>query len=117
MRTEPVHKDLSTSYVNLGSLILHLQQQRFVGRVKVELTSYESEIVFAADRMVYVRDCDLTTGLTTVGENAFRQTLKRSREPAGLISVFQADAQRQKKAPFVAPEIMDWAKRRSQLQN
>jgi len=114
MRTQPIHKNLSTSFVNLGSLILHLQQRRFVGRVKVEMTSYESEIVFSPERTVYVRDCDLSTGLTCVGEQAFRRTLKRSREPMGLINVFEAA---QNAEAFVAPEILGWAKRRSLSSN
>lgn len=117
MKTQPIHRNLSTSFVNLGSLVLHLQNRKFVGRVRVELDSYESEIIFATSRMVYVRDCDMLTGLTRVGEQAFRETLKRSQEPLGLITVYQADPLLVQTGMFVDKTICESAKRQSSCTN
>lgn len=117
MKTQPIHRNLSTSFVNLGSLVLHLQNRKFVGRVRVELDSYESEIIFSNSRMVYVRDCDMVTGRTRVGEQAFRETLKRSQEPLGLITVYQADPLLVETGMFVDNTIYESAKRQGNFTN
>ena len=117
MNSHAIHRNLSTSFVNLGSLVLHLQERRFVGKVRIETESYEAEIIFSNSRMVYVRDCDLVTGRTRVGDQALREALKRSQEPLGLISVFEADPLLAGNKVFIDRSIYEDAKKQGACWN
>jgi hypothetical protein len=117
MNAKAIHRNLSTSFVNLGSLVLHLQHRKFVGRVLIETESYEAEIIFSNSRMVYVRDCDFITGRTRVGDQALREALKRSQEPLGLISVYEADSLIAETRTFVDRSIYENAKKQRACKN
>lgn len=110
----PIHQNLSTSFVNLSALVRHLRDLQFTGSVKVELSSYEAEIIFTANNRLQAREYDRLVGRISQGEHAFARILVRSREPFGRIHVLLADAhemaQHIKKA-FIDERIVSDAKR------
>jgi hypothetical protein len=90
MKTEPIHRDLSTTFVDLTALVGHLHGLQFVGRIHVEMSSYEADIEFKDSRRIHAREYDHVSGRVSHGEQALRRILIRTKEPNGRISVYSA---------------------------
>lgn len=90
MKKHPIHQNLSTSFVDLPSLIRHLRDLQFVGSIRVELSSYEGEIIFTGSPKLRAREHDRVRGRISMGEQAFVRILSRAREPYGRIHVYQS---------------------------
>ena len=109
----PIHQNLSTSFVNFSALVRHLRDLQVTGCVKLELSSYEAEIIFTTKDRVQAREYDRLVGRISQGEHAFRRILVRAREPFGRIQVVRTDAvesiERIKK-PFVDDRIITGAR-------
>ncbi|HEY0408367.1 MAG TPA: hypothetical protein VGC89_21710 [Pyrinomonadaceae bacterium] len=92
-KSRPVYEHLDTAFVNLAALLRYLQQRAFVGRVHVVLEEYEAEVSLdeggGAPR---VREVDHATGRRAEDEAALARLLVRSREPGGLINVYEGAA-------------------------
>ena len=89
MNFRPVHQNLDTSFVNLSALIKYLRRRRFAGLVRVKLNNYEAEIHITDENQLNVREQDHLSGRVAVGEEALQRILIRSREPGGIVNVFQ----------------------------
>ena len=89
MNFRPVHQNLDTSFVNLSALIKYLRRRRFAGLVRVKLNNYEAEIHITDENQMNVREQDHLSGRVAVGEEALQRILIRSREPGGIVNVFQ----------------------------
>lgn len=87
--SRPVHEHLDTTYVNLAALLRYLQQREFSGRIHVLLDEYEADVFLEAQEPPRVHETDHTTGRRADGEAAMQRLLVRSREPGGLISVYE----------------------------
>lgn len=113
MNGYPIHQNLSTSFVNFAALVRHLRDLQFTGCVKLELSSYEAEIIFTTKDRVQAREYDRLVGRISQGEHAFRRILVRAREPFGRIQVVRTDAvesfERIRK-PFVDERIITGAR-------
>ena len=91
---------LNTSFVNLGALIRFLREQGFRGRIHVALDEYEADIVLYGSDTPSVRENDLSAGRESQGDAAMQRLLVRSREPGGVITLFE-------EAPAEAPASGD----------
>jgi hypothetical protein len=89
MKNHPVHENLDTSFVNVSALLRYLRRRGFVGSVRVELSGYEAEIHLGEGNSLRVREFDRIAGRTAEGEEALQRILIRSREPGGIVNVFQ----------------------------
>ncbi|HEX9962539.1 MAG TPA: hypothetical protein VGB00_16510 [Pyrinomonadaceae bacterium] len=89
MKTRPIHENLDTSFVNLSALLRYLQRRQFAGRVRVELSGYEADIILLEGNKIRVREHDRIAGRTGEGEEALQRLLIRAREPGGTINVYQ----------------------------
>lgn len=98
MKTRPVHENLDTSFVNVSSLIRYLRHRHFVGRIAIELNGYEAEVVLLEGNKLKVSEHDRLAGRIAEGEEALQRLLVRSRDPGGIINVFQFVEE-----PLVAP--------------
>lgn len=88
MLSNPIHQNLSTSFVNFGALITHLHRLQFVGRVHIEMSSYEAHVTFRSRNRVHAREYDHIAGTLCEGEKALRNILVRAKEPNGRIHVY-----------------------------
>jgi len=93
MKNRPIHENLDTSFVNLSALIKYLRRRQFVGQVRIELSGYEADIYLTAENQLKVREYDHIAGRIAEGEEALQRILIRSREPGGIINVYQAVAE------------------------
>lgn len=89
MKNNPVHENLDTSFVNVSALVRYLRRRGFVGNVRVELSGYEAEIFLGEANALRVREHDRIAGRVAEGEEALQRILIRSREPGGIVNVFQ----------------------------
>ena len=89
MNNRPLYENLDTAFVNLSALVKYLRQREFVGRVRVELNSYEADIVLSEGNKIGVREHDKISGRTAEGEEVFQRLLIRARETGGTIHVYQ----------------------------
>lgn len=89
MKKLPVHQNLDTAFVNLPALIKYLRRREFVGSIRVELGTYEADIVLTADNEMKVREHDRLAGRIAEGDEVLQRLLIRAREPGGIINVFQ----------------------------
>lgn len=89
MNREPIHQNLSTSFVDLAALVQHLRDLQFLGSIHVELSSYDAEIVFTADGSIHATEYDHLAGRTAHGKGALKRIFGRSREPFGRIHVYR----------------------------
>lgn len=89
MKSRPIHENLDTSFVNLPALIRYLRRRQFAGRVRVELSGYEADIDLSAENQLRVREYDQIAGRVAEGDEALQRILIRSREPGGIINVYQ----------------------------
>lgn len=90
--TRPIHENLDTSFVNLSALLRYLRRREFVGKINVELSGYEAEILLSGAGEITAREHDRIAGRIAEGEEALQRLLIRAREPGGIINVFQAAA-------------------------
>ena len=90
MKKEPIHQNLNTSFVNVGALVRYLRGLQFVGSIRIELASYEAEIIFTESRTVRAREYDHIAGRIAHGQGALQRILIRAKEPHGLIHVYKA---------------------------
>jgi hypothetical protein len=90
MKKQPIHQNLNTSFVNVGALVRYLRSLQFVGSVRIELASYEAEIVFTESNTIRAREYDHIAGRISHGEHALQRILIRAKEPHGRIGVYKA---------------------------
>jgi hypothetical protein len=95
MKNRPLHENLDTSFVNLSALIKYLRRRQFIGYVRIELSGYEADIYLTAENQLQVREYDHIAGRVAEGEEALQRILIRSREPGGIINVYQTIAESQ----------------------
>src|SRR5215203_5540289 len=93
MKNRPIHENLDTSFVNLSALIKYLRRRQFAGHVRVELSGYEADIYLTAENGLKVREYDHIAGRIAEGEETLQRILIRSREPGGIINVYQTVAE------------------------
>jgi hypothetical protein len=89
MKNRPIHENLDTSFVNLSALVKYLRRRQFAGQVRIELSGYEADIYLTAENQLKVREYDHIAGRIAEGEEALQRILIRSREPGGIINVYQ----------------------------
>ena len=85
----PLYQNLDTTFVNLWSLLRRLTEQKFVGRVHVELNDYAADIFIDGSSTPLVREIDRTANTETVEAGALHRVVLRARETPGRISVFE----------------------------
>lgn len=90
MNKQPIHQNLNTSFVNVAALVRYLRQLQFVGSVRIELSSYEADIVFTGSKSVRAREYDHIAGRISHGEHALKRILIRAKEPHGRIHVYKS---------------------------
>lgn len=103
MNNRPLYENLDTAFVNLSALIKYLRHREFIGRIRVELNSYEADIVLLEGNKIGVREHDKISGRTAEGEEVFQRLLIRAREAGGTIHVYQTIAET--KEPEFTPQI------------
>jgi hypothetical protein len=91
MKKEPIHQNLNTSFVNVAALVRYLGGLQFVGSIRLELASYEADIVFTNSRTIQAREYDHIAGRISHGKQALQRILVRAREPHGRINVYRSD--------------------------
>ena len=89
MKNRPIHENLDTAFVNLSALVRYLRRRQFDGSIRVELSGYEADITLTADNQIKVREYDQIAGRIAEGEEALQRILIRSREPGGIVNVYQ----------------------------
>jgi len=89
MKNRPIHENLDTSFVNLSALLRYLRRRQFVGKVRVELSGYEADVILTAENQLKVLEHDRVAGRISEGEEALQRLLIRAREPGGIIHVYQ----------------------------
>jgi hypothetical protein len=92
MKKQPIHQNLNTSFVNVGALVRYLRRLQFVGSIRIELASYEAEIVFTESNTIRAREYDHIAGRISHGADALNRILVRAKEPHGRIHVYKATA-------------------------
>src|SRR5688572_12952467 len=90
MKKQPIHQNLNTSFVNVGALVRYLRGLQFVGSIRIELSSYEADIVFTDSKSIRAREYDHIAGRISHGEHALKRILIRAKEPNGRIHVYKA---------------------------
>lgn len=93
MSNRPIHENLDTSFVNLSALVRYLRRRQFVGKINIELSGYEAEILLTDDNELKVQEHDRIAGRIAEGEEALQRLLIRAREPGGIVNVYQMAAQ------------------------
>lgn len=106
MNSRPLYENLDTAFVNLSALVKYLRRREFIGRLRVELNSYEADIVLYEGNKISVREHDKISGRVGDGEQAFQRLIIRAREAGGTIHVYQTikQAEAPKKAEVVKTE-------------
>ncbi len=110
MKKNPIHQNLNTSFVNLAALVGFLRDLQFVGRVRVELSSYEADITFCDDGSLAAREHDHKEERISVGGDALQRILIRSTEPFGHIEVYQEDMSDEFEKVFIDKAIAEDAR-------
>lgn len=90
MNKQPIHQNLNTSFVNVAALVRYLRRLGFVGSVRIELSSYEADIVFTGSKSIRAREYDHIAGRISHGEHALKRILIRAKEPHGRIHVYKS---------------------------
>ena len=90
MKKQPIHQNLNTSFVNVGALVRYLRNLQFVGSIRIELSSYEADIIFTSSHTIKAREYDHIAGRISHGEHALQRILLRSKEPHGRIHVYKS---------------------------
>lgn len=89
MNNRPLYENLDTAFVNLSALVKYLRRREFIGRVRVELNSYEADIFLEEGNKISIREHDKISGRIAEGEEAFQRLLIRARESGGTVHVYQ----------------------------
>ena len=84
-----IHNNLSTSFINLAALVRHLRRLQFVGRIHLELSSYEAEIELCEGGAVKAREQDHIESRLSFGRDALLRIIMRSKESGGLVHVYR----------------------------
>lgn len=84
-----IHENLDTSFVNVTAMLGYLRRRQFVGNIRIESSGYEAEIFLLENNQIKAREYDHITGRNLEGEEALNRILNRTREPGGIIHVFQ----------------------------
>ena len=90
MKKKPIHQNLNTSFVNVTALVRYLRDLQFVGSIRIELSSYEADIIFSSSTKITGREYDHIAGRISHGEQALQRILIRAKEPHGRIHVYRA---------------------------
>jgi len=90
MKKKPIHQNLNTSFVNVAALVRYLRSLQFVGSIRIELSSYDADIVFTSSGMILAREYDHIAGRISKDSDALRRILIRAREPHGRVHVYKA---------------------------
>ena len=90
MKKQPIHQNLNTSFVNVRALVRYLRSLQFVGSIRIELSSYEADIIFTSSKTIQAREYDHIAGRIAHGRDALERILIRAREPHGRIHVYKA---------------------------
>lgn len=90
MKKQPIHQNLNTSFVNVTALVRYLKGLQFVGSIRLELASYEAEIIFTESNTIRAREYDHVAGRISHGEHALKRILIRAKEPNGRVNVYKA---------------------------
>ena len=90
MKKHPIHQNLNTSFVDVSALVKYLSGLQFVGNIRIELSSYEAEIIFMPSREVRGREYDHLAGRISEGDAALERILQRASGSCGRIHVFEA---------------------------
>jgi hypothetical protein len=90
MKKQPIHQNLNTSFVNVGALVRYLRGLQFVGSIRIELSSYEADIIFTSSNRITGREYDHIAGRISHGEHALQRILLRAKEPHGRIHVYKS---------------------------
>ncbi len=116
MSNRPIHENLDTSFVNLSALVRYLRRRQFVGKINVELSGYEAEILLTDKNELKVCEHDRIAGRIAEGEEALQRLLIRAREPGGIVNVYQVAAKVEDeiieeketvKTPIEAPKLFE----------
>lgn len=113
MNKYPIHKNLSTSFVNLAALVRHLRGVQFVGTVEIELSSYEAEIEFSENGALKAREQDHIAGRLSFGEDALQRIMIRAKEHGGTINVYKNGTEKRESPVFVDKKIAEGARKMS----
>jgi len=89
MKNHPIHGNPDTSFVNLSALLQYLRRRRFVGKVRVELSGYEADVILTAENQLKALEHDRIDGCIAEGKETLQRLLIRAREPSGIIYVYQ----------------------------
>jgi hypothetical protein len=90
MKKEPIHQNLNTSFVNIAALVRYLRRLQFVGSIRIELSSYEADIIFTTSNTIIAREYDHIAGRISHGQQALQRILVRAKEPHGRIHVYRS---------------------------
>jgi len=90
MKKQPIHQNLNTSFVNVAALVRYLRGLQFVGSIRIELASYEADIIFTSSKTIRAREYDHIAGRISHGSEALQRILIRAKEPHGRINVYKA---------------------------
>jgi len=52
MENRPIHVNLDTSFANLSASLQYLRRQQFVGKVRIELSDYEANVILTAIQLL-----------------------------------------------------------------
>lgn len=118
MKGEPIHKNLSTAFVDLPSLIRYLRDLQFSGIVFVELSSYQAEIIFTSGGRIFAREYDHLIGRIAQGNGAFIRILRRSKEKIGRVSIVRlssAEIRNYVRKPFIDDRVAAEARSYAEL--
>ncbi len=107
----PIHKNLNTSFVDMSALVRHLRNLGFVGALQLELSSYEAEIEFTAGGSINAREQDHIADRLSFGDGALQRIMIRSREPGGLINVYESATANSRGRIFVDKAIAAGARK------
>jgi hypothetical protein len=89
MKHRPIHENLDTSFINLSALIRYLRRRGFAGKIHVEMSGYEANIYLSEPNQLKAVEHDQIAGRIAEGEEALQRILIRSREPGGVVNVYQ----------------------------
>lgn len=84
----PFLANLDTTFVNLWSLLRKLTEQRFIGRVHVELKDYVADVFLDGSTTPLVREVDRAANTDVTEAGALHRVVLRARETPGTIDVF-----------------------------
>jgi hypothetical protein len=84
---------LETAYVSVAALIRYLREKEFVGRLHVTLEQFECDVFLYGSDEPSVWELNRSTGKEEQGQAALQRLLVRSREPGGVITVYEGATQ------------------------